>query len=272
MRSKNFVLAQIPEVEFDIHYSELDAESSLNHNESHIHKECEIYLNLSGDVAFEVENHIYPVSKGSMIITRPYEYHHCIYRSNTTHRHYWITFSAEQNEEFLKIFFDREKGKDNLIILKEDELEEMCKVLEELLQEETNSLKRRIDFLSIFHILKKGSLATEIGIMEELPEDVKAVIDYIEDHLTEDITIQTLSKIGGVSINTLERHFKEVFHMTPYAVLKKKRLIFSMRCLREGESVSGAAMKSGFTDYSNYIQLFRKELGMTPLKYKKRFQ
>ena len=98
------------------------------------------------------------------------------------------------------------------------------------------------------------------------------MIDYIEDHLTEDITIQTLSKIGGVSINTLERHFKEVFHMTPYAVLKKKRLIFSMRCLREGESVSGAAMKSGFTDYSNYIQLFRKELGMTPLKYKKRFQ
>ena len=32
--------------------------------------ECEIYLNLSGDVSFEVENRIYPVSPGTVILTR----------------------------------------------------------------------------------------------------------------------------------------------------------------------------------------------------------
>ena len=271
MRSKKFVLDQIPEVDFDIHYSEIDAESTLNHNESHIHKECEIYLNLSGDVVFEVENHIYPVSRGSVIITRPYEYHHCIYRSNCQHRHYWITFSADQSEALLKMFFDREKGKDNLIILDGAKLGEFCEILEELLEEGTDPLLRRIDFLRMFHILKQGTFAEEIGILEELPEDVKKVMEYIEEHLTEDITIQVLADVGGVSINTLERHFKEFFHMTPHAVLRKKRLLFSMRCLREGESVSNAAMKSGFTDYSNYIQLSRKEFGMTPLKYKQSF-
>ena len=271
MKSKNFVLAQIPAVDFDIHYSEIDAESALNHHESHIHKECEIYLNLSGDVVFEVENHIYPVSKGSVIITRPYEYHHCIYRSNRQHQHYWITFSAEQTEAFLKMFFDREKGKDNLIILDEMKLEELCEVLEELLEEETNPLLRRIDFLRIFHILSQGTFSEEIGMLEEMPKDVKKVIEYIEEHLAEDITIKILAEVGGVSVNTLERHFKEFFHMTPLAVLRKKRLLFSMRCLREGESVSEAAMKSGFSDYSNYIQLFRKEFGMTPLKYKQSF-
>ena len=45
-----------------------------------------------------------------------------------------------------------------------------------------------------------------------------------------------------------------------------------MRCLRDGDMVADAAAKSGFSDYSNYIQLFKKQFGMTPLQYKKRFQ
>jgi len=78
-------------VDFSINHLDIDAASSLNQNETHIHKECEIYLNLSGNVCFEVENHLYPISRGSVIITRPYEYHHCIYRSNARHEHFWIT-------------------------------------------------------------------------------------------------------------------------------------------------------------------------------------
>jgi AraC-like DNA-binding protein len=36
-----------------------------------------------------------------------------------------------------------------------------------------------------------------------------------------------------------------------------------------GDTVTEAALKSGFSDYSNYIQLFKKQFGMTPLQYKK---
>ena len=70
-----FTIPPISAVDFTISHMNKDATSPLNHNESHIHKECEIYINLSGDVSFEVENHIYPISRGSVIITRPYEYH-----------------------------------------------------------------------------------------------------------------------------------------------------------------------------------------------------
>ena len=110
MRTNHFSLPELAPTEFSISYSDGHESHMLNHNETHIHKECEIYLNLSGDVSFEVENRIYPVSRGTVIITRPYEYHHCILRSSARHSHYWITFSAEHTESFLKLFFDREKG------------------------------------------------------------------------------------------------------------------------------------------------------------------
>ena len=65
------------------------------------------------------------------------------------------------------------------------------------------------------------------------------------------------------------RDFKAALGASPTAVLRKKRLIASMACLRSGDSVTEAALKCGFSDYSNYIQLFRRQFGMTPLQYKK---
>jgi AraC-like DNA-binding protein len=70
----------------------------------------------------------------------------------------------------------------------------------------------------------------------------------------------------------LERHFKKALGVTPFAMLRKKRLIASTAHLRNGETVTEAALKSGFSDYSNYIQLFRKQFGVTPLQYKKKFE
>ncbi len=267
-----FSLPKMSNVDFSISYVNIDATSPLNQNETHIHKECEIYLNLSGDVSFEVERRIYPVSRGSVIITRPYEYHHCIYHSNVPHKHFWITFSAEQDEELLRLFFQREKGNDNLIILSEEQLNELCSVLNDLLKNDADLFTRRINFLQIFRILSEGKGAQPLDYMENLPSDVEKALLYMDEHLVEDISVETLSAACNVSVNTLERHFKEAIGVTPFAMLRKKRLIASMEYLRNGKTVTEAALKSGISDYSNYIQLFRKQFGVTPLQYKKKFE
>ena len=82
MEKIKFTIPEMSQVDMSINYIDIDTASLLNQNETHIHKECEIYINLSGNVCFEVENRLYPVSRGSVIVTRPFEYHHCIYRSS----------------------------------------------------------------------------------------------------------------------------------------------------------------------------------------------
>lgn len=269
MKSRRLTVPEMSGIEMAISHVELDAASPLNQNESHIHSACEIYLNLSGDVAFAVENRIYPISRGCVILTRPYEYHHCIYRSNAPHEHYWITFSAGQ-EDYLKMFFDREKGHDNLIRLEPALLERLLGVLEGLLTE-SDPLGQRIGCLEMFRILQAGKREEPVVGAEHLPEDVAAALRYMDGHLVEDMDIHDLAAAGNVSVNTLERHFRDALGATPFTVLRRRRLVASMACLRNGDSVTEAALKSGFPDYSNFIQLFRRQFAMTPLQYKKKF-
>ena len=94
----------------------------------------------------------------------------------------------------------------------------------------------------------------------------------MDAHLSEDLDMKALCSASNVSISTLERHFREALKMTPFAMLRKKRLFASMHHLRAGASVAEAALESGFSDYSNYIQLFRKQFGLTPLAYKRKFE
>jgi AraC-like DNA-binding protein len=257
------------EIEFSVTKITLDADSALNQNEAHIHKDCEIYINLSGDVAFAVENRIYEVSRGTAIVTMPYEYHHCIYRSNIPHCHYWITFSTQREQDFLKLFFAREKGINNRIDLNERELGILCDIPQKLLEDKGNGLDRRVLILRFFQILSAGAVMQPTAETQQLPKDVNKALAYMDAHLQEDIDIKQLAALCNVSINTLERHFKSSLGISPFEMLKRKRLIISMMYLKSGCTVTEAAQKSGFVDWSNYIQLFHKKFGITPGQYKK---
>jgi len=126
--------------------------------------------------------------------------------------------------------------------------------------------------LHLMRILLNGNSKNSIGNIEKKPQDVMMALMFMDDHLIENFDVKTLSSFCKVSVNTLERQFTEALGITPFAMLRKKRLIASMELLRNGESVTEAAIKSGFSDYSNYIQLFRKQFGFTPLQYKKKFE
>ena len=271
MQTNQFHLSPIHETDFSISYAELNASSGINQNETHIHKECEIYLNLTGDVSFEVENHIYPIRPGSVIVTRPYEVHHCIYHSDTLHRHYWITFSAPEGVHPFETFFDREKGNDNLIQLTDPQLTQMRQILDSLLSHNGDNLKNRIAFLQMLQLLSEATHQHSTAQISGLPPDVMLALQYMDTHLTEDLDVRKLAAAAFVSVNTLERHFRQALRDTPFHILRKKRLFAATRLLRMRHPVYDAATKSGFSDYSHFIVLFRKHFGMTPLQYQKLF-
>ena len=272
MTGATFSLGEMSTVDVSVRYVQMDPSVSRNRHDTHVHKECEIYVNLSGNVSFEVENHIYPISRGSVIVTRPFEYHHCIYHSNERHDHFWIIFSADEKQEFLELFFDREKGKNNLILLGEEQLNEACCLMKRLTDDKADSLSRRICFLQLMQVLRQSRNGVGTNVDHNLPTDVVMALRFMEEHLAEEFDSHALAAACNVSVNTLERHMKDALGFTPFAMLRKKRLVASLERLREGDTVTEAALKSGFSDYSNYIQLFRKQFGLTPLQYKKKFE
>ena len=235
--------------------------------ESHIHGACEIYVHFSGDVSFMVENKVYPISRGDVIITRPFEYHHCIYSTPSAHDHMWITFSPKGNEALLAPFFDRKAGEGNLISLPVHKKEKLLALCESLV-EETSDLNRYITFLSMLSLLSENGAATATV---DLPEDVRSCVEYIARNVSEPITVKDLAAYAYVTETTLARHFKMYTGLTPYAYLLNYRLALAAAMLERGDSVTEAAAGSGFTDYSHFIALFKSTYGKTPLQYKKGF-
>ncbi len=235
--------------------------------ESHVHPECEIYINLSGDVSFMVERRVYPILPGHIVITRPFEYHHCIYHSNAPHQHFWMLFSANGNERLFPRFFERRVGEENLLTLPSDRHPELFALCREMAEQETDEPTRYRQFFHLMSLLDQASVSHSTA--DAYPPDVALALDRINQHYAEPLTVSELAREAHVSVNTLERHFSELLHMTPTAYLKKKRLGVAAELLWEGASVSEACTASGFSDYSNFIALFKRTYGITPLQYKK---
>lgn len=237
---------------------------------SHVHPECEIYINIMGDVSFMVENRIYPIFTGSVVISRPYEYHHCIYHSNEPHKHFWILFKPNGNDRFFEKFFVRSLGEKNLLTVPPERQKELFDICYKLSGEDLSEFERYYLFFKLIYILND---ADSPEIFDDIySKDMALALSFIDEHFCDHITVSDISLNAHVSINTLERHFLETLHMTPSTYLKKKRLANAAEMLYNGHTVTEACQESGFADYSSFIAIFKKNYGMTPLKYKKHIE
>lgn len=252
--------------ELKIKYNDITADSSENANDSHIHNECEIYLNISGDVSFEVEGTVYPVVSGDAIITRPGEYHHCIYHSNKPHRHYWLLFTPYGNERLFDVFYSRELGKGNLLTPPPEKSGLAANICAKLMKCKSEA-ERYMLFFELINLLNgfKGISKSKASDSNYITE----VVSYINSVLSEKLSVKDIARKFNVSVATLERHFRRSLNIGPAEYIKKKRLANAARLLSLGESVTDAAAQSGFSDTSSFIALFRESYGITPLKYKK---
>lgn len=66
--SATALLNPIDRIECRIHYVELPPGNNARKITRHAHECCEIYVNVSGDVSFAVEDAIYPIGRGDVII------------------------------------------------------------------------------------------------------------------------------------------------------------------------------------------------------------
>ena len=242
----------------------MDNQNERNVNFRHIHSVYEIYINISGDVSFMVEDAVYPIAPGNVIITKPYQSHHCILNSNENHRHFWILFDAGNNDIFNGFFECAENG--NMIELPKFEFDTVIRLCRELLAPEKSELDRFSDFFSLIGCLKAGRSRKSVTI--ELDNNIMKAIKYINNNFYKDVCISELAKESCMSISTFERHFKNRTGISPSGYLQNKRISYACSELDKGVSVQEACINSGFASCSYFIKIFKKTVGVTPSRYK----
>lgn len=251
-----------------VSYTEVDGRSPRDRNDQHIHAECEIYFNLSGDVSFMVEDRVYPISPGSVVLTRPYENHHCIYHSPSLHRHFWVLFSCEGNEAYFPLFFDRAVGEGNLRVLSPENTAALSALFHEMAERPLSPTEGYLLFARAMAILRSGVQKSDEN--ERLSAEITQALEAINRNMAGPLSVTMLADAAHMSVNSFERHFKRQIGLSPREYIQKKRMAHAVRLLNEGASVMEACAQSGFTDYSYFIVMFRRQFGITPYQYKKR--
>ena len=99
---------------------------------------------------------------------------------------------------------------------------------------------------------------------------VQKMQDYIEAHLTEEITLAALADICSFSPWYAHRLFREHTGYAPAEYIRRMRLAKSaLRLKAEHTKIIDVAFDLGFASVDGYTRAFRKEFGITPSEYAK---
>lgn len=261
-------IPSLNEFEFQIKYSETDRITHTHEITIHTHNEFEIYINLSGDISFLVEDNLFEISRGDVIIARPGEHHHCVYRSDAPHSLFWILFDCQKNNAIFD--FLKDEFCENYISPQDDLREELLDLCYSLHEDLLTDEEKIYSFFRLFAILKKSKKVI-YNQQTSLPADLHRIINYIDCHIHEEITVTDIAKASYISQSTLERRFKDLLNITPLEYIRKKKLILAGEMLQNGKSVLDAGTSVGYNDSSYFIELFKKYYGTTPYQYKKKW-
>jgi AraC-like DNA-binding protein len=94
--------------------------------------------------------------------------------------------------------------------------------------------------------------------------------DYINDNISQDLSILELSRIVGLNRAQFSRRFKVTTSMTPHHFVTLRR-ISQARKLLQSPVVDYAliALACGFADQSHFTATFKRVCGITPHEYRK---
>ncbi len=103
-------------------------------------------------------------------------------------------------------------------------------------------------------------------------ELVDELMKYINNHLAEDLSVETLCSEFGVSRYTLYRLSEEHFGVGIASYIRKTRIRAAIKLLSQKHSVMDTARRCGFEDYNYFSKVFKKETGVPPVEYWKKTQ
>lgn len=101
---------------------------------------------------------------------------------------------------------------------------------------------------------------------------IKLMLEYIQRHFYEDITIDKIAQCADISESECLRCFKKTIGTTPIQYLKSFRIQKAAELLENtDEKIVDIGIQCGFQDMSYFSKSFRKVWGDTPSEYRKRF-
>ncbi|MDD5687370.1 MAG: AraC family transcriptional regulator [Elusimicrobia bacterium] len=182
------------------------------------------------------------------------------------------------HQPFIKSIFDCNKNFPHQICFSEkeaDDIELILHMLEKEWERKGENFREVIkSLLTTFLVLIKRSMSNKeknISSLKEHNPIIDEVLDYIDKHFKEHITLPDLSKQVGYSSYHISRLFKKFTGLSFRELVDNKRVIEAKRILETDNSkkVISIAYEVGFSDLSAFNRNFKRLTSTIPSLYRK---
>ncbi len=249
--------------------------------ESHIHKELEIMFVLEGGTDCEVNGRIYHLKKHDIFIINPLDTHqnHGIEPDTSLFITYIDLFAF--NAYFPNLSATLFLYEDTLNNRNNPAYQLLYDIFHRFLTELTDKkgsyrlkalecIVQILDCLCTYCLFDTGRYREHLEIDNQRRERVERIIDYLNGHYAEQITLPELAKQIHLSVPYLSKYFKTVLGVGFLDYLNRLRINHSLSMLiTTKDRILDISLACGFRDHKSYSRCFEKYLHVTPSQYRK---
>lgn len=111
------------------------------------------------------------------------------------------------------------------------------------------------------------------SVRREREDIAEKVADYIDAHLSEDLSVREIADMVYVSSDHLTRMFKKRYRKTVKDYILEKRMILAGELLKDPQvTVTMVSDKVGFNNYSYFSEQFKRYYGIIPREYQVKYK
>lgn len=249
----------------------------------HKHPELELGYITGGSGDYILENRTYRAESGDLFLVCPNE-QHCVPTIDSPEL---TSFNIYLTSYFLWHIVSEyvDYGRLRMLINSADGLEhrlrglgaQVCEIME--LCENTvraEASRHCIRFLVLRLVVGITSVIPESGDDSQLlmsavthRDDIQKAIGFINDNLTEPITLEEIAKSAGMSRSHFSTTFRDATGIPPYEYLLLQRIERAVGMLRNKDmTIIEVAQSCGFRNLANFNKAFRKITNMSPSGYR----
>ena len=189
-------------------------------------------------------------------------------------------------ESFLKfadlgITEDNEITRQPFFVIKGNEKKEINQLAERIVIEDSDNRYAKdlmihtlsVELMIILSRAIRGEWEESLRVKNGKAKELVAIAkQYMDENFDQGITVSEAASYVFLSQGYFTRAFRDDTGISPMNYLMKKRIEKACKLLQNNEiKVSAISLQSGFSSPQRFNVAFRKQIGMTPMEYRKKY-